>query len=156
MNTVEDGRWHYKLFDFFDEEKVNPVKRAFRKPLTKGKKFSIEDVTYKVVNVNRKTNNAVIRMIRYKIQNTSTAVVHKCPARKSVMDNMDRDDIIELEKKIGPKAVSQWKKGRVKMQGHMKQRCPFCKVVFWKESMELPAKVEVAGIMTKKQLSNKE
>lgn len=155
MNIVKNGKCVYKLFDFFDKEKENPVKRNFRKTLKKGKKFSIKGVTYKVVKVSKKTNNAIIRMIKYRINNTATAVVHKCPARKSGMEAMDKGDIVELEEKIGSKIVDQWKKGRVKMQGHMKQQCPFCKVVFWKESMEIPAKVKVSAVMKKKQLISK-
>jgi len=140
----------YTLYDFFDREKTNCVLRNFSKPLKVKQRFIINDVEYKVTRIKKKV--AIVRMIKYKIDNSNTSFVHKCPAKKSTMEKLDQDDLIKLEKKVGKKQVKSWTAGRVKMRGHFKQQCPFCKVIFWKESFEHPEEVSVNKIMKHKQL----
>ena len=117
--------FEYKLYDYFDTEKEKPIHRSFEKPLAPNQEFDIEGVTYKVTGIEADSDESptvVVRMIRYKISNTTTQFIHYCPAEKR----------------------------RIKMQGHMTIQCPHCKVIFWKESMEMPEQVQVPKVYPEK------
>lgn len=138
----------YTLFDVFDEERERPVQKHFNNKLEPGSHFTIDDVTYRVVTLEPQV--AVVRMLRYKIPNTATQFVHKCPAKKSALEKLGKEDVVKLDdlKKRNLKTHD-----RVKMQGHMKQQCPHCKTIFWKESMAMPDPVEVPKLYKKKMKS---
>lgn len=137
----------YTLFDVFDEEKERPVKREFDEELEPGNEFTIDGVTYRVLTVDRPV--AIVRMFKYKIPNTATQFVHKCPAKKGAFEKLGREDVVKLE---DTKKRNLNTHERVKMQGHMKQQCPHCKTIFWKESMEMPEPIQVPKVYGKKKL----
>ena len=117
----------YTLYDHFDREMNNAVKKKFKDTLSVGQEFTIDDVSYRVTQTsppNAKELMAIIRMTKYRIPNTATQFMHFCPAKKK----------------------------RLKMQGHMAIRCPNCEVTFWKESMDFPETVEVPKTFGRKKL----
>lgn len=132
--------FEYTLFDIFDRDKKNPTTRTFKKELQLGDEFVINDVTYRVVILHR---HAIVRMMKYKIPNTATQVVHKCPAKKEMLESLTEDDLLKIKDPIQQKEL---KSSRVKMPGHVVTQCPHCKVTFWKEKDERPVNVEVASI----------
>lgn len=154
MKIQVGGEFPYKLIDHFDSEKINTRELSFSKELVSGDVFEVDDVTYEVGEVisSSLVHQAVIRMTRYKIPSTTTQFVHKCPAKKSMVDALDRDDVVKLEAKVGPEKLSRIKGGRVKMRAYnaIEQQCPLCKVVFWKEQTLLPDTVAVAKVVGKK------
>lgn len=134
----------YTLFDVFDRKKANPVKRNFKKELEIGDEFVIDEVTYRVLIVER---HAIIRMIKYKIPNTATQVVHKCPAKKEMLGQLSKEDLLKI---TDPKTKKNLKTSRVKLQGSIVTQCPHCKVTFWKEKEERPEKVEIKSLFQQK------
>ena len=133
--------YEYTLFDVFDRSQSNPVKRRFKKELQLGDEFTIDDVTYRVVLIER---HAVVRMFKYKIPNTATQVVHKCPAKKEMLDALSKEDLLKISDPKGKK-----KSNRIKMRGGAVTQCPHCKVTFWKEKEERPEQVEVESLFHK-------
>jgi len=140
----------YTLYDVFDERRERPVRREFTNKLEPGSQFTIDDVTYRVVTLEPQV--AVVRMLKYKIPNTATQFVHKCPAKKGAFEKLSKDDVMKLDdlKKRNLKTHD-----RVKMQGHMKQKCPHCRTIFWKESMAMPDPVQVPKVYKTKKKSSK-
>jgi len=154
--------FNYLLHDYFSEGDA-PIKRGFKKKLLFGSQFTINDVTYLVEHVEHYEvddcdGKALIRMVRYKIPDTSTQFVHKCPVKKDAMEKLDRDDIVKLEQKLGKKRAAKrieaWKTGRTKMQSYNKleKKCPLCECIFWKENNLVPETVIVDGVMHKQRL----
>ena len=133
------------LFDEYDEDRQNPVTLKFAKILTEGKMFEVHDVRYLVKAVKQRAGVriATVRMIRYKIPDTATQFIHKCPAKKGAVEKLDREDVVKIE------ATGKKLNGRVKMQSYnvKEQACPHCKTVFWKEHLVLPEEVEVDRVM---------
>ena len=134
----------YPLFDVFDRKKENPVTKELKEELQIGEEFTIEDVTYRVMLLEPQ---AVVRMVRYKIPNTATQVVHKCPAKKEMLDNLSKEDFLKI---TSPAQKKLFKSSRIKMPGHIATKCPHCKVTFWKEKEARPEKVFVSSVFTKK------
>jgi len=153
-------KFTYILYDFFDGDTENPTKMVFDRQLKTDEELKFDGVTYKVIEADffDKHGTAVIRMTRYRIPDTSTQFVHKCPVKKKHMEKLDRDDVIKLEKKFGKKGaakrVKQWKNGRTKMQSYnrIETTCPLCECVFYKKHNTIPDEVTVDGVMNKKQL----
>lgn len=153
---MEKKRHVYTLFDVYDKEKQNPVTLNFPFQLEKGKRFKRKDVSYRVVSLKGKT--AVVQMVRYKLANTATQFVHKCPAKRYAADKMTREDIVKLEKEQGKEKAAQIRNERVKIRSLGAQtvmKCPFCKVEFYKDQFELPDTVDVDGVMKKKKLKKR-
>lgn len=134
----------YTLFDVFDRKKSNPIKRTFKKELEIGDEFVIDEVTYRVLIIERHT---VVRMVKYKVPNTATQVVHKCPAKKEMIGALSKEDLLKI---TDPKKKKELKSNRVKMPGSIVTQCPHCKVTFWKEKEERPEKVEIKSLFHKK------
>jgi len=150
------GKHHYILHDRFDRDKKNPVNISFEKPLVKGDTFTLNDVTYKVIKSPSKYNVVIIKMIKYKIENTATSIVHKCPARATMSRELTENKIVEMKKKYGDKIVDNFLSGRVKMHSIKQAKCPFCNVKFWKEKIEIPEQVHInSRIKGRKQLINR-
>lgn len=148
VKVVQKGNLHV-LFDFYDEERENPVNMHFNRKLKREDTFETNGVQYMVLGVKMRAGVPVttVRMVKYKIANTATQFVHKCPAKKGALEKMDRDDIIKIEEKTKKKLSS-----RVKMSSHntLQIKCPHCKTIFWKERNELPEQVQVSKVMGKK------
>ena len=126
------------IFDYFDQEFKNPKTFEFEKELKAGTTFTQNGVTYEVV---KEIKSAVIRMVKYQIPNTATQFIHKCPAKKRISQTIEKCDVMNL------KDIE-----RVKLQGQMQSRCPYCKVIFWKESMELPEQIQIPKVLNKVKL----
>lgn len=144
----------YMLFDYYDKEKVNPLAWSFEHIVERNETFEANGVIYKIVKrFKYETKRAAfVRMIKYKIPDESTQFVHKCPAHKSKMDKLSRDDVIKLEKKLGVKKVKALKTGRIKMRSYnaLEFKCTHCNVIFFKEHNSLPDTVQVNKTMSKK------
>ena len=160
-------KYNYWFIDFFDDDGNTFIEYELDNELEQDSIFTINDVTYQVEYVEHQLSvtdekwyagMAIIRMIRYKLSDTSTSFVHKCPVKKSVMEKLDRDDVINLEKKFGKigakKRIEAWKIGRTKMRSYNKLelKCPLCECIFWKENNLVPQTVIVDGIMSKQGL----
>jgi len=151
----------YVLYDFFDENTEHPIKMKFDHKLVAGEELDFNDVTYTVAEADffEKHGTAVTRMTRYKIPDTATQFVHKCPVKKKHMEKLDQDDVIKLEKQFGKdgaaKRVKAWKAGRAKMRSYNKYetKCPLCECVFYKDHNTIPDEVTVDGVMKKKKLT---
>ena len=121
-------KYHYELVDFFDETTENVQLRTFPKKLHNDQMLEMDDVTYRVEECDywkdKKLGRAIVRMVRYRIDDTATQVTHKCPAKKKAMESLDSDDVIKIEHKYGKKGatkrIKQWKAGRAKMNTHNK------------------------------------
>ncbi len=148
----------HTLFDFFDKSHSHPIERTFETPLQEGSEFTIEGVTYKVVGrLNVMFMGPVkfgnvpsleVRMTRYKVENSSTQFVHKCPAKPDGSSKITDDDMMKFDPK---------KQKRVKLRTYnvLEQACPHCKVIFWKERNEIPPEVHVDKVMGKKNANNR-
>lgn len=156
MSRVKvQGKHEYVLFDSYDSDKENPILLSFETPLEKSKKFTINDVTYKVIKMGKK-KNVIIKMIKYKIDNTATSIVHKCPKKDELNAQLTDDKIETFRKKHGDKAVDTLMSSRVKLHSMKETKCPFCKVKFWKEKVEIPEEVQITSrVKGRKQLINR-
>lgn len=148
IKVVKKGLTHV-LFDSFDAQRENPIQLMFAKKLKEGNFFDVNDVRYKVEGVKLRAGVpiATVRMVRYKIPDSATQFVHKCPAKKGAVERLDREDIVKIEAAQGKKMSS-----RVKMHSYnvKEQACPHCKTVFWKEHLVMPEEVEVDRVMPKR------
>jgi len=153
----------YELIDYYDDRTENVIKRVFKKQLVRGQKIEKNDVVYEVEDADwwHDQGRAIIRMVRYKIPNTATQFVHKCPVKKKAMEKLDANDVLRIEHKYGKKGaekrIKQWKAGRAKMNSHNKleTQCPLCECVFWKERNQVPETVVIDGVMGKKRKRKK-
>lgn len=136
--------YEYTLFDIFDRDRRNPIKRNFKNELQIGDEFVIDEVSYRVVITSQ---YAVVRMVKYKVPNTATQVIHKCPAKKEMLDGLSKEDCLKI---TDPKIKKSFKSNRVKMHGGVVTQCPHCKVTFWKEKEEHPEQVEVQSLFHNK------
>ena len=148
--------YSYTFIDWFDDDAANAVTQKLKQKLALGDIFNINDVTFSVEHIEYIGNKAkaLIRMRRYKIGNTQTQFVHKCPAKRDMMGKLSREDVIRMEKNVGKKQVKSWKEGRVKLNSYNKKEiiCPECKTVFWKERDDIPDTVEINTTLNKKAL----
>lgn len=158
--------YHYILYDYFDGDTSNPVTCEFKSTLVQGQILKRNGVTYCVekcdywgVNINKEYEGvAILRMTRYRISDTNTQFIHKCPVRKKSSEKLDRDDVLKLEKRFGKvgaeKKIKAWKKGRTKMQSYNKLEttCPLCGCVFYKKHNSVPDTVQIDGVMKKRKL----
>ncbi len=149
-------KYKYQLHDFWDRSLARPWE--FDHLVQRGETFEFDGVTYSIVKKNSKKSWAVIRMTRYKIPNTSSQFVHKCPAKKGHSESLSRDDIVMLQEKHGQKRAADIMSERVKIRAvgaQLEFQCPFCKTLFWRASAELPAPVFVDRIMRTKRLKRR-
>lgn len=158
-------KYRYVLIDFFDSEADKELQRDFSIKLERDMTFTINDVTYAVEHAEHYNavddvtiGKAIVKMVRYRISDTATSFVHKCPVKKSSMEKLDRDDVLKLETKFGKKGATKrikaWKTGRTKLQSYNKleSKCPLCQCVFWKKHNRVPETVVIDGVMHKKGL----
>ena len=156
------GKYAYVLIESFDDEAENEVIVNRKKKLNPGDSFKIQDITYEVEYTewygSEKTGKALVRMVRYKIPDTATQFVHKCPVRKKQAKSMTDEDVLKFEKELGKrkanKKMAYMKEGRVKMQSYNKLEieCPLCKCVFYKNYNLIPQSVTINRGMKKKRL----
>ena len=150
--------YRYTLIDWFDDVAGNPIELDLDEALELGDEFTVNDVTFSIEHIeyqiNKKGFNALVRMRRYRIPDTQTQFVHKCPAKKGMMSKLSRDDVIKLEKSVGKKQVTSWKNGRMKFSSYNKKEivCPDCGTIFWKHNNCIPGTVDIDPIMNKKTL----
>lgn len=143
----------YQLHDFWERPLSRPWK--FDHQLRRGETFEFDGVTYLVVKKNNEKGWAVVRMVRYKIPNTSSQFVHKCPAKKGHSESLSKDDIVQLQEKHGQKRAADIMNERVKIRAvgaQLEFKCPFCETLFWREHFELPPPVFVDRIMRTRRL----
>jgi hypothetical protein len=123
----------YTLNEYYDPDKENPIEMEFKKRLKEDQKFDVDDVTYKVIeldSVNYKNkeffSEAIVKMVRYRIPDTATQFVHKCPVKKTAAERLDSDDVIKIMKKYGEvkgkKRILSMQEGRAKMNSHNKMK----------------------------------
>lgn len=150
----------WKLVETYDNEAINEVEHVFKFPLKVNQEFTIDDVTYIVEHAEwyptEKYGKALVRMTRYRIPDTATQFVHKCPAMERYMSGISKEDIMKFEARFGSKTVEGLKKGRVKMRHHksLEQKCDHCGVVFWKKQNIIPDEVDVETQMDKEDESD--
>lgn len=151
-------------FDFWDKERSNGVEiepsKLGIKNLKKNEMFIIEDVTYMISKVftkkSIKRKCIETKMLKYKIKDTVTTHVHKCPAKKGFMQKMTPESLKIMEDKFGKKTIKGWKEeGRVKMKTGLITQCPDCKCVFYKDKHVLPETIEVVSLKGKKKLKKR-
>ena len=146
----------WTLVETFDHEALNEREHVFQHPLRVHEAFTIDGVTYEVEHAEwdaqTKAGRALVKMTRYRIPDTATQFVHKCPAMQKQMDKITPDDLVKFEAQWGAKTVNGWKSGRVKMRHHksIEQPCKHCGVVFWKEQNLIPDTVDVEADMVEK------
>jgi len=144
---------NYTLFDYWDDSHKNPIPFSHEGSLIVGTTFDVNDVTYRVMERFRGPaigEVAVVKMVRYKIADTATQFVHKCPAKKKAWDKFTAEDIVKLEEQRGRKVTDQMQMQRVKMRALQTEiACSYCGTVFWKEVQALPETVDVERIMNK-------
>lgn len=129
----------YTGYDVYDEEKSNPVQISMRRSLGVGSEFEIDDVVYKVLEYDKKKNEIITKMIKYKLRNSVKQFIHKCPAKKAASVSLSRDDVIRLEDKYGEKRARAILSERVSKTIRTEITCEYCGCLFWKEEDE-PAK----------------
>ena len=148
----------YCLFDFHDVGYCNPKHYDSKKKLRVSDQFNLDSVTYMVTKKFKHHLHSgvclVVKMIRYKIPNDATTFVHKCPALKGQMTNMNVKHLKILIEKHGEDKVEEWlKTGRVKMHTmKLVNACPHCGVVYYKDKIEVPKEIEVISTSKKKKL----
>jgi len=147
------------VFDSYDKERLNPVELDL-KEVKKDASFTMNDVTYVVQKVFKKRGIkgkcVELKMIAYKIANTTTTFAHKCMAKKGQMQKIKPETKDLLIQKYGKHTVDAWEQGRNKMKfGSLTSICPDCGVVFYKDKVELPEKIEVTSTRGKKQLKKR-
>ncbi len=155
--------YRYTLYDYYDVNTENGKEMSFTLQLTIGQKIRKDNVTYKILECDywgdgkstsgKAYGRAIIQMTRYKIPDSATQFIHKCPAKKKAMEKIDADDVIKLEKKFGKKGaakrIKSWKAGRAKLQSYNKleTKCPMCGCVFYKKHNTVPDVVYIDGVM---------
>jgi hypothetical protein len=152
-------------FDFWDTERELGVEIDMEevglKRLKKNEMFIIDDVTYIVTKVFKKKSMGKgklieTRMVKYKVPNTVTTHVHKCPAKMVQMKNISVEERKKMVSKYGESTVNGWQlSGRVKLKIPLAHQCPGCKVVFFKDKAELPETVNVVSTKGKKKLKRR-
>lgn len=149
----------YKIRDHWNPKNI--IEWDFPEPPVPGYVFEHDNVEYRVIRTIQligKLPVIFVRMFRYKIANTSTTFVHKCPAKKNASQKLSRDDQIKLEEKHGKAKLAKILNERVKIRSigaQVQFKCPFCATTFWKEQFELPETVQVDGVMNKKKLKKR-
>ena len=156
------GKYPYVLIELFDEEGENEVVVSRKKKLKAGNTFKIQDITYEVEEAewykSEGKGKALVKMVRYRIPDTATQFVHKCPVRKKQAEAMTDKDILKFEKEYGKdkanKKIEYMRQGRVKMESYNKLEieCPLCECVFYKNHNSIPAPVIISKGMKKKRL----
>jgi len=153
-------------FDYWDKERTLGVQLDTQElkieTLKKNVMFTIEDVTYLITKVFKKKSLAgkdrliETRTVKYKVPNTVTTHVHKCPAKFREMENMTVKGRKMLVKKYGESTVNNWQlSGRVKLKIELAHQCPGCKVTFYKEKIVNPESVSVISTKGKKKLKRR-
>lgn len=153
-------------FDYWDKERGLGVQLDTEehgiKELKKNVMFTIEDVTYLITKIFKKKKNfgneklVETRMVKYKIPNTVTTHVHKCPAKLKEMENLSVEGRKMLVGKYGENTVNQWQlTGRVKLKIELAHQCPGCKVTFYKDEVIAPESVKVVSTKGKKKLKRR-
>ena len=143
-------------FDSYDVKREKPVQIEVKK-VKKDEVFTMNGVTYQITKVFKRKSIEVrcieIKMVAYKLENTVTTFSHKCPAKKGLMQRMKPETKELMVKKYGKHTIDAWEEGKNKMKiGSLTSVCPDCGVVFFKDKVELPEKVEVLSTYNKKQL----
>ena len=152
-------------FDFWDTKRELGIGLDTQEvgigKLKKDQMFTIDDVTYIITKIFKSKSHGEgklveTRMVKYKIPNTVTTHVHKCPAKMVQMRNIDVEQRKELVKKYGESTVNGWQQnGRVKLKIELAHQCPECKVVFYKDAMQTPEAFQVTPIRGKKKLKQR-
>jgi len=155
----------YLLFDHYDVHESKTFPFRTKKKIKKGSTFTIDDVTYevtgkvklKVVGNHNKRKKFKVKQIRYKIKNDLTTIVHHCPVKKIMMNNLKPKQLKDLRKKYGKEKIKRWQeKGNVKMHSlQLVNICPSCGVQFFKDKREMPKSVEVIALKDKVQLKKR-
>lgn len=141
----------FTFYDWFDDFTENPVSIKVPNALKAGDTFEQDGVTYKVKDAHvwheEREGAALVRMTRYRIADTSTQFVHKCPAKNRLTTKLTRDDVTRIDSDKGLAKRKHWE--RVKLQSHnrLETKCPDCGVVFWKNAIDLPSEVVIDGVM---------
>ncbi len=155
----------YLLFDHYDVHESKTFSYTTKEKLKKGSTFEIDDVTYKVTNkikldIDSKFNKRKkfsVKPIRYKIKNDLTTIVHHCPVKKVMMNNLKPEQLKDLKKKYGKDKVKRWvKKGNLKMHSlQLVNICPSCGCQFYKDKREMPDTVNVISLKNKPELKKR-
>jgi hypothetical protein len=135
------------LYDYWDKEKAAAVYRDFPKRLKPKQTFEIDGVSYFVCSTRRNPTgsiSAVVRMVRYRISDTATQVVHKCPALRDPQAKLSKEDVVKLD------AVPAKKRVRTSAYNQLEHRCPHCGVVFYKSFNRIPETVLIPRVYKKR------
>ena len=143
----------YRFHEFFDQEGDKPIELNLNFTPVVGTIFELDDVEYQIDHL--EGHMGIIKMIRYKVANTATQIVHKCPAIKNILNKMDRDDVVSFNENITKNPES--KKSRIRFNSHNKLNvtCPHCNVIFYKNENVVPERVTVEGVMNGNRKRNK-
>jgi hypothetical protein len=148
----------YCIFDYYDVGYFNPKHYESKNKLRVSDQFDLDDVTYIVTKkFKHHLHNEVclvIKMIRYKISDSSTTFVHKCPALKGETTKLNQKQFKTLIEKHGEKKVNDWiNVGRIKMHSmNLVNICPHCGVVYYKDKIKVPEEIDVISTSNKKKL----
>jgi len=149
------------LFSFFDKNLEKPVFRDFEKKLKVGDVFMINDVNYEVyedLGLGEQAKPCFrVKIISYKIKSTTTTIVHKCEAIKNKIKKLDSDNFKKCKKKLKDSDLKYFiKQGRLKIRTNdIKNYCPTCGVIFYKDERKLPDPIEVISLKNKVKLKKR-
>jgi len=150
----------YTLFSKYDEKKERPIKKEIEKKINVNNEICIDDVYYKVIKKyeSRKLGPClIVDMVRYKINNTTTTIVHKCPALNNAVKKLDEHDFKKLKEKYSEKKINdllESTRTKMKTMG-LVNICPTCGVIFYKDNQELPESIEIESLKNKVQLKKR-
>lgn len=155
-------------FDFWDTERTLGIELDTDKleipefKLKKNEMFVHDDVTYMITKVFRKKSMGPdklieTRVVKYKVPNTVSTHVHKCPAKLVQMSEITVEQRKKMVKQYGEVTVNGWQQqGRVKLKlDTLAHQCPGCKVVYYKEKNLLPDSVKVTSTKGKRKLKSR-
>lgn len=133
----------YTFFSEYDIEKKNPAKKTLNKKLNIDDEFIIDNVTYKIIK-KIKPKTFFIKTLKYKIKDTTTTIVHKCPAIKDRIKKLDENDFKKYKSRLKLKTMN------------VVNYCPTCGVIFYKDKKCIPESFDVYSIKNKVALKKRQ
>jgi hypothetical protein len=131
---------HFLAFDFFDPNRTRQVSITLRVDTQLGHEIELGDVTYQVIDsFEHKGERAlVLKAIRQRVDDTTTQIIHKCPARREMLLNLSNSGKTTLKEKLGEQRFARAVSERVRLSINDEATCHECGCVFWKKNALRP------------------
>jgi hypothetical protein len=136
---------HFLAFDFYDTQRTREVSITLRVDTQLGHEIDLGDVTYQVIDSfeHRGERALVLKAIRQRIEDTTTQIVHRCPARREMLLSLSSGRKSTLKEQLGNQRFLRAVSDRVRLSINDEATCHECGCVFWKNNPQRPDTVFV-------------